>query len=255
MKDSQASSNQASAELASRIEASILSVADAMRVYANRVQPKRPPFNQESRRLQLRHAPHTPELIDVFRGSGRDATCGIVPQPAHLLLRTGAPSPTSHHEAMEIAALAHATTTAMAGLADTLREIPLLAHDALQTEMDLHWPRDERDEITLSVEGISLTAQPGVSSGHAARAAAYLANLATISPPLSKDAWPFYQIQGHIVRAPGPGWAYLKLQLLISASLAARPDIRRALTQECPRILRIETEADMEADLAGLRLS
>jgi len=164
-------------------------------------------------------------------------------------------TPELREEAMEIAALAHATTTAMAGLADTLREIPLLAHDALQTEMDLHWPRDERDEITLSVEGISLTAQPGVSSGHAARAAAYLANLATISPPLSKDAWPFYQIQGHIVRAPGPGWAYLKLQLLISASLAARPDIRRALTQECPRILRIETEADMEADLAGLRLS
>lgn len=254
MKDSQANSNEELTDLASRIEASILAVTHAMQIYANKVQPKRPPYNPESKRLQLRHAPRTPELIDVFRGSGRDASCGIVPQPEHLLLRTGAPSPASHHEAMEIAGLSNTITTAMAALAENLREIPLLAHDALQVEVDLHWPRDGQDEITLCVEGISLTARPGAPSEHAARVAAYLSNLATIVPPPSAAPWSFYQTQGHILRAPGPGWAFLKLQVLNSAPLLSKPDIKRALSTELPRILRIETETAVEADLAGLRL-
>lgn len=254
MKDSQENSDNELIDLTSRIEASILAVADAMQIYANKVQPKRPPFKPESKRLQLRHAPRTPELINVFRGSGRDASCGIVPQPGHLLLRTGAPSPASHHEAMEIAGLARATIAAMAALAESLREIPLLAHDALQVEIDLHWPRDGQDEITLFVEGISLTHRPDAPTEHAARIAAYLSNLATIMPPRSAASWPFYQIQGHILRAPGPGWAYLKLQTLNSASLLIKPDIKRALFTELPHILRIETEAAVEADLAGLRL-
>jgi len=255
MKDSQADNSDELTDLASRIEASILAVADAMQIYANKVQPKRPLYKQESRRLQLRRAPRTPELADAFHGPGRDASCGIAPQPGHLLLRTGAPSPASHHEAMEIAGLARATIAAMAALAENLREIPLLAHDALQVEIDLHWPRDGQDVITLCVEGISLTDRLGTPTEHAARVAAYLSNLATIVPPPSAAPWPFYQIQGHILRAPGPGWAFLKLQVLNSASLLTKPDIKRALSTELPRILRIETEAAVEADLAGLRLS
>lgn len=254
MKDSQEVSTHEGQDLAARIEAAILTLADAMRVYADHVQPERPRFKPESARLMLRHAPRTPETDEIFRAETGQAQCGLTRHPGHLLLRVGAPAPSSHHAAMGTAWLAREATRAAEALADILKAIPLLAHNALQIEATTHWPREGRDELSLGIEGVSLSSDPRPTAECAAAASARLSALARIRPGPASAPWPFYEVQGFLVRAPGPGWAHLKLHALNRISPLTPEKLARFLAEEPPRVLRVEPHGAIEADLAGLRL-
>lgn len=202
----------------------------------------------------LRHAPSCGILSRLAGTREGLRLAGLSQRPGHFVIQGRVPQPETAHAQLH---QARAKTRALLGL-DALRDelirVPLLAHDALQIDLEFHPAHGEaRSMMRLAIEGISLSATL-LSPTECGRAAgAQLASL-SLHGRHNPDAaaWGFFRIQDHIVAAPDAALAWFKLHALIQRRPLGAEDFLRFLADPVPVVARLEDPAEIEAAMQAV---
>lgn len=203
---------------------------------------------------EARAATLTPGLLDALHGQTNPAECGLSKHPCFIRMSRRARTHVSCHAELRTHALHQSVLEAVEELRMAIGVVPVLGHDALQVDIASYVADKESPHLLrLSLDGIALQSGPGSPQSVAAEMGRNLASLCLLSENSTRpwlDEWNFYTVQNHLIRAPGPGWAWLKLQSLIQCRQITSDDLGRFLAGAPPPIAKIEPKSSILKDLA-----